>query len=93
MVEENIVGEIDTMADIFSRAFNAAALSPATAEMILNARLPDQDVRRVDDLLQKKSEAKLSPEQESLLQDYLHVDSILTLLKSRARRTLGKSAS
>jgi hypothetical protein len=93
MVEHARASEVDTIADIFSRAFDAGALSPATAELILKAKLPEQDVRRVDELLQKKSEDGLSPEQETLLQDYLNVDSILTLLKSRARRTLRKSVA
>ncbi len=93
MVQENSVNELDSVADILSRAFDSVATLPsATAELILKARLPETDIQRVDNLLQQKREAGLSNDQEILLQDYLHADSILTLLKSKARGSLGQAA-
>jgi hypothetical protein len=93
MVEEKTVSQPDSIADILSPAFDAAAMPPETAELILNAKLPQTDVQRAGDLLTEKRDRGLTPEQETLLQDYLHADSIFTLLKSRALRTLGQSAA
>jgi len=47
----------------------------------------------VDDLLEQKREGGLKVEQETLLRDYLLVDSLLTVLKSKARRTLGQAVA
>jgi hypothetical protein len=85
----------DSVAEILGRAFNAdeTKLPRATAELILKAELPESDKDRVDELLERKRDSGLSEEQEALLRDYLHVDSLLTILKSRARRVLAESAA
>jgi hypothetical protein len=93
MVGEKTTQEFDSIADILSRAFDSpATLPPAAAEVILRARLPKADVERVDELLQQKRDRGLSVEEESLLRDYLQADSLLTILKSKARRAMGQSA-
>jgi hypothetical protein len=91
MVEAKTTNDPDSIADILGRAFDSASAMPAaTAELILRAKLAESDVQRVDDLLEQKRENGLSTEQEILLRDYLQVDSLLTVLKSKARRALGK---
>ena len=93
MVETKNISQPDSIADILGRAFDSATMPPETAELILSAKLPDADIQRANDLLSQKRDQGLTSEQETLLQDYLQVDSILTLLKSRARRTVGRSAT
>jgi len=85
----------DSVAEILGRVFDAseAKMPRCTAELILKARLPEADLQRVDELLEQKRDSGLSEEQEALLRDYLHVDSLLTILKSTARRTLSESAA
>lgn len=81
------------MAEILGRAFDANAHMPApTAELILQAHFPSADLERVDALLEKKSESGLSNDEATLLDDYLQADTVLTILKSKARRSLGKAA-
>jgi hypothetical protein len=91
MAEANITKEADSIADILGRAFDSASSMPAAmAELILRAKFPEADLQRVDSLLEQKREEGLTPEQELLLSDYLQVDSLLTILKSNARRALGQ---
>ena len=81
--------QAESVAEILSRAFGSAPdLPQAMAQLILQAKLADSDVRRVDELLAQKRDHGLTAEEESLLQDYLQADSFLTILKSKARRTL-----
>lgn len=94
MVEEKAVKDFESVADILSRAFDSAVTMPsATAELILRAKLPEADLKRVDDLLERKRENGLSEGQQALLQDYLQVDSLLTVLKSKARRAVEQAAA
>ena len=95
MVGEKTAEPLDSVAEILGRAFDSAAanLPPATAELILKAKLPEADVQRVDELLEQKRDLGLNPEQEALLRDYLYADSLLTVLKSKARRVLGQAAA
>ena len=87
MVAEKTVP--DSMAEILSRAFDSSAAMPAAAaELVLKARFPEMDLKRVDALLEKKRDSGLSSDEEELLRDYLNADSVLTVLKSRARRDL-----
>jgi len=95
MVGEKTTEALDSVAEILSRAFDSAAanLPPATAELILKAKLPESDVQRVDGLLEQKRDIGLSSEQEALLRDYLHVDCLLTILKSKARSALAQGTA
>jgi hypothetical protein len=91
MVGEKVAGDSGSIAEILGRAFDSGSAMPvAAAELILRARFPEADMKRVDQLLERKREAGLTPEQESILRDYLQADSLLTILKSKARRDLGR---
>jgi hypothetical protein len=93
MLGERIANDPDSIAEILSRAFDSAVgMPPAAAELILRARFPEADVKRVDQLLEQKRDIGLSPAEESLLHDYLQADSLLTVLKSKAHRALGTMA-
>jgi len=85
----------DSVVDILSRAFDApgAKMPRATAELIMEAKLPDSDKEQVERLLEQKRDSGLNPDQAALLRDYLHVDCLLTILKSQARRVLAESAA
>jgi len=49
MVGEKTTEAVDSVAEILTRAFDSAVanLPPATAELILKAKLPESDVQRV----------------------------------------------
>lgn len=95
MIGESKIESPDSVAEILSRAFDSAVVNMprATAELILKAKLPETDIRKVDELLEQKRERGLSSDQEALLSDYLQVDCILTVLKSKARRALDQAAA
>lgn len=90
MVGEKTAEPLDSVAEILGRAFDSvgANLPLATAELILKAKLPDADVHRVEELLEQKRDLGLNSVQEALLRDYLYADSLLTVLKSKARLVL-----
>jgi hypothetical protein len=93
MVEEQIASEPKTSESVLAilgRAFDSTPeMSRATAEKILQARMPEADIQLVDDLLAKKRDRGLAVNENDLLHDYLLANSLLTLLKSQARRALG----
>ena len=93
MVREKNATDTDSMAEILGRAFEASAahLPPAAALLVLKAGLPESDIQLVDELLERKRDFGLTEEQEALLRDYLQVDSLLTMLKSKARLALGQT--
>lgn len=93
MAAETISTERNSMAEILGRAFDMNAQMPAqTAELILQACFPSADLQRVDELLEKKSDSSLTDDESTLLDDYLQADAVLTILKSKARRSLEKGA-
>lgn len=92
MSAEIVADEADSMAGILSRAFDGQAAMPAAAaELILRARFPEADVKRVEELLERKQEGPLSEREESQLLDYLQADCVLTVLKAKARQSLRKA--
>ena len=84
--------EADSMAAILSRAFDGQTAMPAeAAQLILRARFQEADLKRVEQLLERKQEQPLSDREEAQLQDYLQADCVLTVLKAKARQSLQKA--
>ena len=65
--------------------FFAAGTTP---ESVVAFRPSDAATRRVLELVAKSSDAAISPEEQSELDDYLQLEHLLILAKARARQNL-----
>jgi hypothetical protein len=63
--------------------FIAAGTSP---ESVLAFRPSEAVQQRVADLVERSKEGKLSPEEQSELEDYLQLEHIMIMAKARARQ-------
>ncbi len=79
-------------AGIFSRLFTNGhdKLSVTAARFILSLDFSDEDKVRVHELAVKNQESKLSPEEWQELENYMKVDTIISILQSKARMALKK---
>jgi hypothetical protein len=64
-------------------------LPPHVARYVLNLRFSDDDKARMHDLAVRNQEDALSPAEKEELFAYAKAGSLLSLLKSKARRALG----
>jgi hypothetical protein len=67
--------------------FIAAGTTP---EALIAFRPSEAVQNRVKELVFRKQEGALTPDEESELEDFLHLEHILTLAKAQARRHLAK---
>ena len=65
--------------------FIAAGTTPET---IIAFRPSQQAQARVASLIARKQEGSLSPDEQSELEDFLHLEHILIMVKAQARRNL-----
>jgi hypothetical protein len=63
-------------------------LSRDQARYFLRLRFPPRDVRRMATLSSKAKAGTLSPEEDTELENYIHVGRLLGILQSRARQVL-----
>ena len=63
-------------------------LTPQTARAILRLKFPPQDEQRMQELAKKAQKGKLSPDEDVEIEDYERVGTMLSILKSKARRVL-----
>jgi hypothetical protein len=84
----------NTEAAILARLIRAGEhnLSQGAAEFLLSIHFSDRDIERMNELSELAREGKLSPAQGVELDGYIHVDNLLSLMQSRARLALNKSA-
>jgi len=59
---------------------------------LLSIHFSDRDIERMNELSELARGGKLSPAQGVELDGYIHVDNLLSLMQSRARLALNKSA-
>jgi hypothetical protein len=59
-----------------------------TPEAVIAFRPSESVQNRVSDLIERKREGKLTPEEETELDDFLHLEHILIMAKAQARRHL-----
>jgi methylase of polypeptide subunit release factors len=59
----------------------------ATPEQILAFKVSEAAQERVDDLLERNNEGELTSEEQAELQQILHFDRIVSLMKARAARS------
>jgi hypothetical protein len=63
-----------------------SAADPATPEALIAFRPSEAAQQRVSGLISKKQDGTLSLEEESELEDFLHLEHILVLARAQARR-------
>ena len=62
------------------------------ANYFLSVRLTDADHQRIAELSEKANEGDLSSEERAELRAYVLLNDFLTIMQSRAKRTLGKTS-
>lgn len=79
-----------TEADVMSRiiAADQAGLSPDAARSLLELEIPEGDAQRMHELAEKNQHGKLSDIEQEEMQAYMRVGTFLSLLKSKARKSL-----
>ncbi len=82
-----------TASAIWSRIVKAdqANLTPELARAILKFGFDPEDHRRIDELSAKAQKGTLSPEERAELEEYVRVNSQLTILPSKARLSLERA--
>ena len=80
MVEAEILTRVISRGD--------APLDRKVAEAILSIGFPPTDKQRIDDLAEKAREGTLSPDERAEADSYERVGHFVSLLKSKARRSL-----
>ncbi len=61
------------------------------ARRILAMKFPDPDVDRINELSAKARAGTLTPVEDKALDSYLRIGHLLSIMKSKARRSLRKS--
>ena len=64
------------------------ALTPDAARAILAVRADDETQDRIDELADRCTEGRLSPEKRAEYQEFVSLFNLLALLQSRARSVL-----
>ncbi len=67
-----------------------AVLSPEAASYILNLRFPQSDIDRMQELAEKARAGALTLEEHIEMDNYERVGQVLSLMKSKARKSLRK---
>jgi hypothetical protein len=82
-------------ASIFKRVINPAAgsMSPILAEYVLTLDFPADDHVRYEELSAKAQEGTLTAAEADQLDGYLHVDSLLAILRLKADRSLREQSA
>jgi hypothetical protein len=82
----------DTEAAIWERVIHPEGeLTPRTARAILQLAFPTEDRRRMHELALKAQDGTLSAEEEVEIENYERVGTMLSILKSKARKVLKRT--
>ena len=65
-------------------------MTTSVAKFLLKFTLPEADHRRVATLNERANEGLLSGDERLELEEYIRVDAILSIMKSKARLALAK---
>jgi DNA-binding FadR family transcriptional regulator len=66
-------------------------LTPAAAKYLLSLRFGEDDVARMNGLSELAQQGKLTAEEQTELDSYIHVSNFLAVMQSRGRRALKRS--
>jgi hypothetical protein len=82
-------------ATIFRRVIDPerGTMSPELARFVLDLDFPAEDHARFEELSDKAQTGALSAEEARELDNYLHVDNLLTILRLKAERSLDNTDS
>lgn len=77
-------------AAILGRVINPddPSLNPEAARSLLALTFPDSDKKRVASLLERNQDGNLSADEQAELDEYLRADTLLSVLKTKARLSL-----
>ena len=64
-------------------------LSRGAAEYLLSIRFGDRDTARMNELSELARQGKLTGEEQSEFDSYIHVGNLLAVMRSTGRRALG----
>ncbi|MCI0334865.1 MAG: hypothetical protein L0228_16750 [Planctomycetes bacterium] len=70
----------------------AEALTPESARLLANLKVPSSVQARVDALAAKCNEGQLTANEREDYENYLRIGSLFSLLKAKARRVISESA-
>jgi hypothetical protein len=70
----------------------AEALTPESAKLLAELRVPSSVQARVDALAAKCNEGQLTATEREDYENYVRIGSLFSLLKAKARRVIGESA-
>ena len=81
---------VSSEAAILSRVIQGSkiALTPDAARALLGLGFPEEDRRKMHELVVKNQKGKLSPDEESELDSYVRIGRFLDLLSAKAAKTL-----
>ncbi len=84
-----------TAADVFNRVIDVSnpSLTPEAAQGILQLAYSEADHARMAELARKSNDGSLSEDERLELDSFVFVGDVLSLLKSKARLSLRKSAA
>ena len=66
-------------------------MSPELAKFVLELDFPAADHARFEELSSHAQERELTPDESVELQNYLHVDNLLAILRLKAERSLASN--
>jgi hypothetical protein len=80
---------------IWERVFvpDPARITPDQARFVLGVRFPQADLERINELSAKADDGTLEPEEKVILERYVHVGHLLSILKAKVRGRLKKTTS
>jgi hypothetical protein len=83
----------ETEAALLARAFNTETgdLPKEAAQVLLRAKLPEADLRRMEELGRQAQQGRLTPAQRREAEAYDRVGLLIELLQSKARLSLARS--
>ena len=83
----------NTEAAILSRVIQVeeSDLSRSAAEYLLSVRFGERDLARMNELSEAAQQGKLTSQEQTELDSYLHVSNLLAVMQSKGRRALQRS--
>ncbi len=80
---------------IWERVFvpDARRITPAQARYLLDARFPQADLDRINELSAKADDGNLTLIERAELERYVHVGHLLSMLKAKIRGRLKKNSA
>jgi hypothetical protein len=76
--------------EIFLRLWDRQRLTRPLARHLLKLSFPPDDEARMRELAEKNREGQITPGELALLDEYVRVGTVLSILQSRARKLLNR---